>query len=803
MDEFTYRPPNHTVPNLECTRLDSMKLDLQSAANQVVNYAVHIISNTQSGLIVPNLTLRDQLNKLMADAAQARGQNDLLYFKAISEMSNYLKAQSSVNVINYMEYFNTLWQDYSSLYSRCSDRFKYEELPEPTIKRQDTSQPKQKLEKCSNNPAKWGVRFIYKEYPNCGPAAHDNSLLSSSNTDPDLFDTFKGLLPKDGITQPITEASLLTDNQLQTRVSNQQSRPRPTAIPNRMFTPTTDNQLQTSVQIPLDIGAALTEAITDTSDIKGALLNMDVPVKEWYLTLLPAIQTVLPKQGTRDVPNSMPGVQFRAANRIVKHHVPGMNPIYQNLGVDSLFITFVGTFTGDGGLNTVLPQNLFDSFARPMAPPEVAAQANQKAATTNSTSALTRYSLYGGDTSLFQQDGCPGQCPPPGTRGPYSIETDFIDAEWKDVISPEGRKNLGDVAGELDAYKEFTSFYKMAYSEGRHLEIEINMRRNRDGLVVAGNPLDPNYKDPLRGEGGNPKFKGYIRRLESYLQYSDRVWYLIEVEVTDHGDVTNMPLNLTNVIGQEEAPQIEDTRKAGGTDEQDKLVECLIGKGLLPGSNNKLNMGGGKTLYIFNNGQGAIVKGDLKKENVESIVPPQEALIKGLSYSLAGEEANLYKEFINRVNLTPLTPAPEHLLSSATLTTEAYNKGGWVTYQSFDAGRDNTFNYLYLHKSGYGFMGPSPDTIQGVLVNYPNIRIHSPSFVMGSIIPNLPDDARWKAMREYVQNSNVESKDSCDLVKGNGPVEARIREAQIDSIVHQNEQPKLMVDDPRLGRGGL
>ena len=797
-----------TVAGEDCSELETWRPEITALAAQVENYAAFMLTNPR------NVNLNRKLTQLIGVVNQTKGVSELPYLRAVAEIATSIEGDPSIPT-EVVQRYNLQWESFSTLAVKCGIKLEPDNPIETATKGPpDEPVPGKPKEKCVNNPGKWGVRFIYKEYQDCQGDAPNTSVVGSTNQEggeADLFDTFKGLLDKD---------PLVTDNQLQTRGGRDPvSRPRPTTNIDRAFVPRTDNQLQTTLPNqptfrvfpptndtqmettkgrPMDISGAILEAVTDTSDVRDALIGAtDVPVREWYLTLLPAIQSILPKQGTRDVPNSMPGVQFRAANRIVKHHVPGMNPIYQNLGVDSLYITFVGTFTGDGGLSTALPQNLFDSFSRPMAPPEVATLANQEAASSQKTSALTRYSLYGSDANLFQQDGCPGQCPPPGTRGPYPIDTNFIDAEWQDVETPEGKKTLGDISGELDAYKEFTSFYKMAYSEGRHLEIEINMRRNRDGLVVKGNPLDPNYADPLREGGGNPRFKGYVRRLESYLQSSDRVWYLIEVEVTDHGDVTNMPLNLTNTIAQEEPAPTQGQSKLAG--DQEKVAQCLIGRGLLQGGNSKLNMGKGKTLYIFANGQGAVVNGDLKVENVEAILEPQEALTKGIAYVLAGEEVNLYRNFIPSVNITPTTPPPNHLLSSSTLTLEGYAKGGWTNYESFQT--DGAFNYLYLHQSGYGFIGPSPDKIQGALSSHPNIKIHSPNFVMESIIPNLPDDSKWKAMRTYIQNSTITSKDPCDPAQAPNPSMNPSSNLPPSTGIISTDQVKLMVDDPLLGVG--
>lgn len=230
------------------------------------------------------------------------------------------------------------------------------------------------------------------------------------------------------------------------------------------------------------------------------------------------MQSTTPRQGGRDVPGAMPGLMFRSTNRIVKQHIPGMSPVIQNLGVESLTVTLVGCFTGDGGLK--------DGWG----------------AKSKNPSKEPAWATNMGTGYLFLKDGCYGQCPPPGSKEPTINR-------WA-ALTPKDKTTLGDIAEELDAYSEYTSFFRMSHTLAKEMEVEINVRRNYDGLKAKTNPLSP-ITSPLRSDSGNPKFKAYVKRCDAYLQYSDRVWYIIELEVSDHGIPSSKePLNLTNVVGK-------------------------------------------------------------------------------------------------------------------------------------------------------------------------------------------------------------------------------------------------------------
>ena len=341
-------------------------------------------------------------------------------------------------------------------------------------------------------------------------------------------------------------------------------------------------------------------------------------LKDWFLQLLPAMQSVVPKQGARDVPNAGPGLSFRFKNNMVKHKIPGSQPVYQMMGVDSAIITFVGTFTGDGGLgyiNKVDIENgeLAESALKIMESEATARRAGEAFPSAKKYGGTYPYGkspvnamfnpVYhvrnrarapGGDTSsalvgsnntgwlmdnsilrqgFFERDGCPGQCPPPSWGGFPNGQMDEAGGKfawggmgtWPDG-SPYGdigtrsqmdTHKLAYIAAYLDAYHEMVSFYKFAVQAGKLMEITINLRKTHDGLKPR--VADPRMKgkggksdtpDPLRDmHTGNPTFKGYLRTMSTWAQYSDRVWYVMEFEVVDHGLQGKKAVNLTNKVG--------------------------------------------------------------------------------------------------------------------------------------------------------------------------------------------------------------------------------------------------------------
>lgn len=339
-------------------------------------------------------------------------------------------------------------------------------------------------------------------------------------------------------------------------------------------------------------------------------------LKDWFLQLLPAMQSVIPRQGARDVPNVGPGLSFKFKNNMVKHKVPGSQPVYQMMGVDSAIITFVGTFTGDGGLGYINKVDIEDGELKDQALQMLEAEASARRAGQAFPSAKKYGGEYsygkktvnamfnpiyhvrnralapGGDTSsalvgsnstgwlmdnsilrqgFFERDGCPGQCPPPSWKGFPNGHMDEAGGKfaWGDFGTwPDGTPygdvgtrsqmdthKLAHIAAYLDAYHEMVSFYKFAVQGGKLMEITINLRKTHDGLKPR--VADPRMKgklrsdtpDPLRDmHTGNPTFKGYLKTMSTWAQYSDRVWYVMEFEVVDHGLQGKKAVNLTNKV---------------------------------------------------------------------------------------------------------------------------------------------------------------------------------------------------------------------------------------------------------------
>jgi hypothetical protein len=71
--------------------------------------------------------------------------------------------------------------------------------------------------------------------------------------------------------------------------------------------------------------------------------------KNYFFSLLPAMDSVIPMTASKDVPNALPGLHIRVKANIAKLRVPGSTPIYQHMGIDSVMITVVGMFTGVDG----------------------------------------------------------------------------------------------------------------------------------------------------------------------------------------------------------------------------------------------------------------------------------------------------------------------------------------------------------------------------------------------------------------------------------------------------------------------
>lgn len=286
--------------------------------------------------------------------------------------------------------------------------------------------------------------------------------------------------------------------------------------------------------------------------------------RDWFLSLLPAMRSVLPVQGGMDTPNAMPGMQFRVISNIAKHRIPGFQPIYQHLGVEATYITLIGTFTGDGGLGAItkyddayegakskvrstseggVASRAEDDFIDKEVGTDFLVKPTKKLSDRARKTEVPKNYLNG---SLFNSDGCPGECGDMPSTNPGTGKSNL--KQPYNVASHETAKPLWEIASQLDSYHEFVSFYKIAVQQGNELEVEVNVRRNNDGLK----PRKGIESDPLRNiQTGNPKFKGYVRRMEVYHSRSDRTWYMIEMEVTDHALAGTKAINLTDNIDKQ------------------------------------------------------------------------------------------------------------------------------------------------------------------------------------------------------------------------------------------------------------
>ena len=87
------------------------------------------------------------------------------------------------------------------------------------------------------------------------------------------------------------------------------------------------------------------------SPLFGPNAEVSVPQNTYFMDLLPARQSTIPVQGGRDVPNAMPGLNYKLIPQVGKQQIPGFSPVYQNLGIKGMQVTIVGAFTGADGSN--------------------------------------------------------------------------------------------------------------------------------------------------------------------------------------------------------------------------------------------------------------------------------------------------------------------------------------------------------------------------------------------------------------------------------------------------------------------
>jgi hypothetical protein len=229
------------------------------------------------------------------------------------------------------------------------------------------------------------------------------------------------------------------DNQVNTSPpptteTNQTQTPAPTTEEN---TPTeTTKPTETTPQIP-----QLKELPVDQWGIRFTTKQLEVaanqsPFSTYYMSLLPARQSTVPIQGGRDVPNAMPGLNFKFVPAVGKQQIPGFSPIYQNLGIKGLQVIIVGAFTGaDGEEKTIVDDP--------------------------KTFGSNRFSSTLGGMNIADNP----------------------------VREPKA---------ELNAYNSYLAFQKLAY-EGKQIEVEINTAQVYNTLAASPYAETLKLQDPTSG----------------------------------------------------------------------------------------------------------------------------------------------------------------------------------------------------------------------------------------------------------------------------------------------------------------
>lgn len=315
-------------------------------------------------------------------------------------------------------------------------------------------------------------------------------------------------------------------------------------------------------------------------DNSPAVVNRDDWYRKdeaFYLALLPAMSSVFSMSGSQGAPNAMPGLNFKIIPNLAKHKIPGFQPAFQHLGMDSCICTMVGCFTGADGYSL-----LEDG---------------------QSNNAMTRQAL--GASTLFDSYGVPGL----GTQ--------------------EGLKK---VAQQLDAYKNFQQFYQFAVLQGKELTVEINLAKNGALPVTTGDD------QPLRAGSGNPKFKAIVKSMEVYHARSDRTWYTLQLEITDFGLASKTPINLTNQLAsrvKEAQQRVQQTAPASPTTSANqRLVELMQ----TPNSRHRVyNLGDDEVLYqVLVDGVNHYFLA--KDEKIEDITGDQESINRALDRRNIGDK---------------------------------------------------------------------------------------------------------------------------------------------------------------------
>ena len=220
----------------------------------------------------------------------------------------------------------------------------------------------------------------------------------------------------------------------------------------------------------------------------------------FYMDLLPARQSTIPVQGGRDVPNALPGLNYKLIPQVGKQQIPGFSPVYQNLGIKGMQVTIVGAFTGGDG-----------------------SVSNRKTDT-----------------------------PEPNSKTPF-----WSNAKGSPTLSDNPGR--GSKLPELTAYNSSAEFKQVVY-QGKQIEVEINLFQVYKQSTAS--QIGQDIK--LQSKNGNPKFTGIVRSLVEDHATKERTWYTLVMDVTDFGMASKKPINLNNKLEEaiRNAQQEQETAKA-------------------------------------------------------------------------------------------------------------------------------------------------------------------------------------------------------------------------------------------------
>ena len=271
--------------------------------------------------------------------------------------------------------------------------------------------------------------------------------------------------------------------------------------------------------------------------------------KSWYMTLLPTMTSNLPVTGGSQAPGAQPGLNFRVVNSLIKHKIPGFRPIYQPMGIDTINCTIVGCFTGADGFD----KNKIGSI------------------------------------ESFTQAG-------------HEISPDLLGLDGN--IGFGTRNFINNAVTLYDSFENYQSFYNTIIEPNKEIEIEVNLRKNTS---VLKNGSEGIFRDKITG---NPKFTGYVKRFDTYYVRADRMWYIMDVQLTTSNPTKNKCINLTNII-EEARPtdeQLNDRQQS-----LDELIACIFEGALPPLYNRKLVTNQDYSSAVIRNPSSGIVLVD--KEN--------------------------------------------------------------------------------------------------------------------------------------------------------------------------------------------